>query len=82
MTDNSPNKASAHTPRGGGPLYRPSKAAGYVGESINSQGNQLAFRSGKGGILGAMRRRGQKGARRSTGINPLESITGPYLHRA
>jgi len=70
----------------GGAIYKPSKAAKYVGQSINAQGNTRAFRlKEKGRIFkkeeGADRPVGTSTARFASGVRPLESVTGdPELH--
>jgi len=71
----------------GRPVYAPTKGAQLVGESINSQGNELALGKREPGRLfegekGADRPAGRSTARMSSGVNPLESVTGNYLHRA
>jgi hypothetical protein len=65
----------------GGAIYKPSKAAKYVGQSINAQGNERALRKREPGRIfheeeGAERPVGTSTARFSSGVRPLESITG------
>lgn len=91
-----PAKTATQAPKGPGarrgrPIYNPDRAARLVGQSINSQGNELAFKkraagredSGDGASPGSGGRPASGvSARYSTGVNPLESVSGPYLHRA
>jgi hypothetical protein len=70
----------------GRPVYAPTKGAQHVGESINAQGNELALTKREKGRLfdgeqGAGRPAGRSTARMSSGVNPLDSVTGPYIHR-
>jgi len=65
----------------GGAIYAPSKAAKYVGQSINAQGNEMALNKREKGRIfqkrqGANRPVGVSTARFYSGVNPLESITG------
>ncbi len=70
----------------GGAIYKPSKAAKHVGESINAQGNTRAFRAKEAGRVfkreeGADRPVGTSTARFASGVRPLESITSdPEQH--
>ena len=80
------------TPNGSGrrgrPVYAPTKGAALVGQSVNAQGNEVALVKREKGRrfvarTGADRPSGQSTARMSSGVNPLESVTGDsYLHRA
>ena len=73
--------------RRGRPVYAPTKGAGLVGESINAQGNEIALDKHEKGRkfaeeTGAQRPSGRSTARMSSGVNPLDSVTGDtYLHR-
>jgi hypothetical protein len=73
--------------RRGRPVYAPTKGAGLVGESINAQGNEIALEKREKGRLfegkaGPGRPAGRSTARMSSGVNPLDSVTGDtYLHR-
>ena len=63
----------------GGAIYKPAKAAKYVGQSINAQGNERALRKTEPGrrwitIEGADRPAGSSTARFGTGVRPLEPI--------
>jgi hypothetical protein len=71
----------------GRPVYAPTKGSQRVGESVNAQGNERALGHREKGRMfeGAQdsdRVAGSSTARMSSGVNPLESITGTYLHRA
>ena len=74
--------------RSQGAIVKPDSATKHVGESINKQGNELAFHKKEPGrvlrkIKGAGRPAGMSSARYATGVNPQESITdGPYWPRA
>jgi hypothetical protein len=71
----------------GRPVYAPSPGAQLVGKSINAQGNEVALSKRERGRVfegeqGAGRPAGRSTARMSSGVNPLESVTGDtYLHR-
>jgi len=71
----------------GRPVYAPTKGSGLVGESINAQGNAIALDKREKGRTfdeesGAQRPSGRSTARMSSGVNPLDSVTGDtYLHR-
>lgn len=63
----------------GGAIYKPSKGAKFVGQSINAQGNELALRKTEPGrkwvkIEGADRPAGTSTARFGSGVRPLEPI--------
>ncbi len=65
----------------GGAIYAPSKAAKYVGQSINAQGNERALGKREKGRRfheeeGAERPVGTSTARFFSGVNPLDSVTG------
>jgi len=54
---------------------------------VNAQGNEIALRKQEPGRVsegerGKGRPQGRATARLATGVNPLESITGPFLSRA
>jgi len=71
----------------GRPVYAPTKGSQLVGESINAQGNEVALGKREPGRQfeqeqGADRPAGRSTARMSSGVNPLDSVTGTYLHRA
>jgi hypothetical protein len=71
----------------GRPVYAPTKGAQLVGESINAQGNEVALGKQEPGRQfereqGADRPAGRSTARMSSGVNPLESVTGTFMHRA
>ena len=73
--------------RRGRPVYAPTKGAALVGDSVNAQGNEIALRKEEPGRIRegkgeAGRPRARATARFVSGVNPLESITGPYLPRA
>ncbi|HEY3672379.1 MAG TPA: hypothetical protein VGN51_15700 [Acidimicrobiia bacterium] len=71
----------------GRPVYAPTKGSALVGESVNAQGNEVALTKREQGRVfqgeqGADRPAGRSTARMSSGVNPLESVTGDtYLHR-
>jgi hypothetical protein len=67
----------------GGAIYKPSRAAKYVGHSINAQGNERALRKTEPGrewigLEGADRPAGTSSARFGSGVRPLEPITGEH----
>jgi hypothetical protein len=71
----------------GRPVYAPTRGSQLVGESVNAQGNERALEHREQGRVfkartGADRPAGTSTARMSTGVNPQESITGTFLHRA
>jgi hypothetical protein len=72
--------------RSQGAIYKPSKAAKHVGQSLNAQGNTRALRMKEAGRVfkhreGADRPVGTSTARFASGVRPLESITGdPEQH--
>ena len=73
--------------RGERPIVRPDPATAFVGQSINQQGNMLAFKRREPGriwrrIKDAGRPEGFSTARFSTGVNPEEPINdSPYWPR-
>lgn len=79
-------RGTQRTSRSEGAIYKPSKAAKYVGQSINAQGNTRAFRVKEAGRIfkeeeGADRPVGTSTARFASGVRPLESITSdPEKH--
>ena len=78
---------SPRSERRGRPVYAPAKGAQYVGASINTQGNLLALTRREPGRQfqaepGVERPAGRSTARMASGVNPLDSVTGPYLSRS
>lgn len=67
----------------GGAIYKPSRGAKYVGQSINAQGNERALGKVEPGRVfqeeeGAERPVGVSTARFFSGVRPLESITSEH----
>jgi hypothetical protein len=70
----------------GRPVYAPTKGSQLVGASVNAQGNERALEHREKGRVferedGTDRPAGTATARMSSGVNPLESITGTFLPR-
>jgi hypothetical protein len=72
----------------GRPIVKPDKATAFVGQSINQQGNTLAFRRREPGRIwrkargAADRPAGMSNARYSTGVNPEDPVNdSPYWPR-
>src|SRR5262249_34298542 len=68
----------------GRPVFAPTKGAYLVGESVNTQGNEVALnKMEKGRVFveeqGSDRPAGRASARMASGVNPLESVTGTFL---